>query len=277
MSAAEKIISLSSRRVAAEGKSRMQEGFVAVPNEMFDALLAADLTGRQFKVAMAIVRKTLGYGKTEDDMTITQIAELAGIHRPDASKAFQQLLDFKVISARKGRHGQITSINHSSQWDFQPSQNATESTTNVAKHYVQPSQNATHNRQPQQTVEEPNGSLSSAKPKTAKLPCPHEQLIALYHEELPTCRQVREWNDSRKSFMRARWNEKLAAGKYTDLQTGLAYWKRLFAYINRSDFLTGRAEPASGRKQFVADLEWIIRPSNFAKIVEGKYHEEAQQ
>ena len=95
--------------------------------------------------------------------------------------------------------------------------------------------------------------------------------------ELPTCRQVREWNDSRKSFMRARWNEKLAAGKYTDLQTGLAYWKRLFAYINRSDFLTGRAEPASGRKQFVADLEWIIRPSNFAKIVEGKYHEEAQQ
>jgi hypothetical protein len=22
----------------------------------------------------------------------------------------------------------------------------------------------------------------------------------------------------------------------------------------------------------VADLEWIIKPSNFAKIIEGKYH-----
>lgn len=276
MSAAEKIISLSSRRVAAEGKSRMQEGFVAVPNEMFDALLSADLTGRQLKVALAIVRKTLGFGKTEDDMTITQISELARIHRPNASKAFQQLIDMKVVSARKGRHGFFVSISHHSTWDFGAYQNDTESDTNVSKQYGQSYQNDTHNRQPQQTVEEPNGSLSSAKPKTAKVPCPHEQLIALYHEELPTCRQVREWNDSRKSYMRARWNEKLAAGKYHDLQTGLAYWKRLFAYIGRSDFLTGRAEPAPGRKQFVADLEWIIRPSNFAKIVEGKYHEETQ-
>jgi hypothetical protein len=36
--------------------------------------------------------------------------------------------------------------------------------------------------------------------------------------------------------------------------------------------LTGRCEGRKGRP-FVADLEWIIRPKNFAPILEGKYHD----
>jgi hypothetical protein len=35
--------------------------------------------------------------------------------------------------------------------------------------------------------------------------------------------------------------------------------------------LTGKVNSKDGRA-FVADLEWILKPSNFAKIVEGKYH-----
>jgi len=51
----------------------------------------------------------------------------------------------------------------------------------------------------------------------------------------------------------------------------LAWWAEFFQHIDKSKFLTGKVNSKDGRA-FTADLEWIVRPSNFAKIVEGKYH-----
>jgi hypothetical protein len=104
--------------------------------------------------------------------------------------------------------------------------------------------------------------------------CPHEKLIALYHEVLPTCTQVVEWNDQRKAIARARWREKAAAKPgYRTVEDGLAYWRRFFEYVASSRFLTGKADPGPSRKPFVATLEWLLRPKNFAKVVEGTYHQ----
>jgi hypothetical protein len=60
-------------------------------------------------------------------------------------------------------------------------------------------------------------------------------------------------------------------GKEATEASILDWWRSFFGYIGKSKFLTGRSE---GKRDnpFKADLEWIIRPSNFAKIVEGKYH-----
>ncbi|MGC0155655.1 replication protein [Chromobacterium vaccinii] len=160
MSAAEKVIHLADRRPVVEDPPR-KEGFLAIPNELMDALLAADLTGRQLKLALAVVRKTIGYGKAEDDCTITQLAHVAGLHRPDASKALQQLLDLGIISARKGRHGQLVSLNPPASWQTdETEQNATPTATNVAKRYADPSQNATHNIQ----LQNPSNSIPPISP-----------------------------------------------------------------------------------------------------------------
>lgn len=107
--------------------------------------------------------------------------------------------------------------------------------------------------------------------------CPHEKLVALYHELLPTCRKVVEWNGTRQALMRARWREKAQPNGerhpgYTTEADGLAFWRRFFAYVAKSQFLTGNAEGRGGNAPFVADLEWLIRPTNFAKVIEGKYH-----
>jgi hypothetical protein len=51
----------------------------------------------------------------------------------------------------------------------------------------------------------------------------------------------------------------------------LTWWEEFFQHISRSKFLTGKVSGKDGRV-FAADLEWIVRPTNFVKIVEGKYH-----
>lgn len=95
--------------------------------------------------------------------------------------------------------------------------------------------------------------------------CPHKAILDIYHEELPSLRRVRDWTETREAHLRARWRE-------NSERQDLEWWRKFFRYVARSDFLTGRIEPAPGRPTFQADLEWILRPSNFTKIIEGKYH-----
>lgn len=114
---------------------------------------------------------------------------------------------------------------------------------------------------------------SEARGAAAGLPdCPQVLLVALYHDVLPTLPRMLEWNAQRQAYARSRWREKAMTEKYTSVEDGLAYWRRFFGYVAKSDFLMGRSEARQGRKPFLADLEWLLRPTNFAKVVEGKYH-----
>ncbi len=123
----------------------------------------------------------------------------------------------------------------------------------------------------EQTIEQTNEQtkVGGKPPVSSKAadPCPHQAIIDLYHQTLPTGRQVRIWNDTRKAKLRARWKED---GKRQNLK----WWAKFFNYIAESDFLTGKTA-TTGRAPFELDLEWIVSPTNFVKIVEGKYHREA--
>jgi hypothetical protein len=80
--------------------------------------------------------------------------------------------------------------------------------------------------------------------------CPHQEIIALHHEILPVCPQVRVWTEARAEQLRARWRE-------DPERQNLGYWWRFFGYVAGSKFLTGR-EPGHNGRPFLADLEWLI-------------------
>lgn len=103
-------------------------------------------------------------------------------------------------------------------------------------------------------------------------PCPHQQILSLYHELLPELPRMKVWDGARQQNLTARWRERWKAGHYATQADGLAYWRRMFEYIGRKcDWLMGRSENYGGRKPFQASLDWIVRPQNFAKIIERKY------
>ena len=139
---------------------------------------------------------------------------------------------------------------------------------------VQPTINQepiTINHKPDISICPPSGEpeIGNGLPK-----CNHQGVIDLYHKHLPTLRKVEVWNDARKGYLRQRWREvadELAKTKEIGTQDILGWFAEFFDHIGTSRFLTGKVNSKDGRA-FVADLEWILKPSNFAKIVEGKYH-----
>lgn len=99
--------------------------------------------------------------------------------------------------------------------------------------------------------------------------CPNQEILEGYAKELAELPQPVAWEGNRATAMRARWKWVLAElkrkGKPHDKVAGLDFFRRFFAYIAESDFLMGR----SGSWQ--ADLGWIVKAENFAKIMQGNY------
>jgi uncharacterized protein YdaU (DUF1376 family) len=95
--------------------------------------------------------------------------------------------------------------------------------------------------------------------------CPHQAIVALFAEVLPSARQVRDWTPARQQLLRSRWRE-------DKKRQDLAWWRRFFTYVGQSDFLMGRSA-TPGRKPFELGLEWLLKSENFAKVREGAYHE----
>lgn len=95
--------------------------------------------------------------------------------------------------------------------------------------------------------------------------CPHDAIIALYHEILPMCPRVQVWHTARRSMLKSRWREDKA-------RQNIEWWRGYFEHIRQSQFLIGNVTNQEGKSPFIADLEWLIRPNNLAKVIEGKYH-----
>lgn len=132
--------------------------------------------------------------------------------------------------------------------------------------------NASQSHKPEK-AKTSDAPASEGRGGAATIPdCPHVLLVALYHEMLPTLPQTLEWNAQRQAMARSRWREKAVSEKYATVEEGLAYWRRFFVWVSKSDFLMGRTDPKQGRKPFLADLEWLLTASKFTKVLEGKYH-----
>ncbi len=126
-------------------------------------------------------------------------------------------------------------------------------------------------------------NLSQAKacvdPPAEKPPscpsCPIQEIIELYHQTLPELPRVVVMNEKRNGLIRQRWRDFYAAGDFKTKDGGLECFRWYFTEkVKPSKFLTGRANGNSkDRSPFLADMEWLVRPTNFAKVIEGRYEE----
>lgn len=106
-------------------------------------------------------------------------------------------------------------------------------------------------------------------------PCPHQKIVAAYHEALPELSRVKIWQGTREMHLQSRWRERFKAEKFHDEASGIDYFQRFFDYIRGSPFLMGQRTGRDGRT-FRADLAWLVNAENFAKTIEGKYHDDRE-
>lgn len=113
-----------------------EDGYTRIANELLDAILRYPFTKRELNIVLAVIRKTYGYNKKSDDMTLTQLADLANIDLAHVSRTVAALVDKNVLLKQQGRYGYVLGINKKySTW--KPCQIG-----NLAKTARQPCQNS---------------------------------------------------------------------------------------------------------------------------------------
>lgn len=88
------------RRVA-----ELEDGYAKLSNMLLEEYAGADLTKRQFKVLLAILRKTYGWNKPMDRISDSQIAEIARLPVKRCNEAKLELVRMGLIRQQGGMYG----------------------------------------------------------------------------------------------------------------------------------------------------------------------------
>lgn len=282
----------------------LENGYIKIVNALAEGMAQSSLTSRQFRVVWAVIRKTYGFNKPKDRIAASQIAEITGMRRQRCSEALCDLERMGVITREGGSFGTIRLNTKIEQWSIHSNEHEAPKSEpksdskgdpkigsvtpddqnrvsdpkmgskydpKIGSHKIQNTVNT-----PSEYSSSPQANDQSAqetKQPNKKPPCPYQEIRDLYHEILPELPQCKILNETRKSYLKARWNSIAGRTRCDDLD----FWRRYFNFVRQSAFLMGQTDPTPGRKVFRANLEWLTKSANFAKVIEGQYHEEGEK
>lgn len=85
--------------------AELEDGYAKLSNMLLEAYAGADLTKRQFKVLLAILRKTYGWNKAMDRISDSQISEIAKLPVKRCNETKLQLVRMGLIKQQGGMFG----------------------------------------------------------------------------------------------------------------------------------------------------------------------------
>lgn len=244
-----------------------EDGFMRVANEITDSLLMADLTVRQLKVMLAIMRKTYGFNKPMDRLTNTQIAAMTGIHHTHVCAAKRQLIERKFLIADGVKIGVNKVV---SQWISQDSlklaKTANKTLAKSANGYKPSQLNTKDNIQKTINTNTPlppnGGGDGQVKPERRKAErIDYESFLNAYNTEvgdrLPHAVAV---NEKRKRRLK-----KIIPQLKTPNVDGFRAYVRAFVH-QAKPFYFGDNDTG-----WTADFDYLLREDSLTGVREGKF------
>jgi phage replication O-like protein O len=79
---------------------QLEHGYLRIANEIVDKLCSYRLSGEEWMILLTILRKTYGYQKKEDVISLSQFFKATGLAKPSICRAINKLVKKKVISKK---------------------------------------------------------------------------------------------------------------------------------------------------------------------------------
>ncbi len=103
------------------GSPDVNNGHIKIANELWEALIDAKLSAREWNLVACIIRKTYGWNKYEDKISLSQFEHMTGIAKNKIWAVVKGLLERNIIHKSIPQKGHIViptySINkHYKQW-----------------------------------------------------------------------------------------------------------------------------------------------------------------
>lgn len=243
-------------------RPKTDHGFTRLANEYLDQLIGVGLTGREFKIILAIIRKTWGWRQKQTVITLSEFEKMTGI-KPNHCTEILKLLTRKNMIVRK-KVGNLVS--------YGPQKDYTLWKLDISQVRVVPKQDYSQN---------------GTTPVEGNLTTPVEGNLLLPYKGTPTIKErIKERRKERreegagfKDFVQLFNSNCPSLPKVLDITTkrkkkigsrlstdpDMQFWEDIFKRVEASEWCSGRAG------DWRASFDWIMEPSNLQKIKEGTY------
>ena len=76
---------------------QVEDGYVRISTELFDALIKIRISGEARQLLDFIIRKTYGFQKKEDIISVSQFNEATGINKPCIIRGIHKLVEMNIV------------------------------------------------------------------------------------------------------------------------------------------------------------------------------------
>ena len=233
---------------------QLEDGYTPIANEILEALSKIRIPGEAGQCLHFIIRKTYGYGKKEDWISLSQFVEGTNLLKPTVSRALRKLLGMNMIIKKDNGVG----VTYGIQKDCDKWKPLSKKITVIKKD----NQGSTKKIIEGSTKKIPTinryykRNITKETIKEIKM-CKDniDVFVNLYYKKCPSLPKLKKVTDSRIKTVNARLKE----------NRDIKFWEEFFMKVEASDFLSGR------KTGWVATFDWILKPANFIKIIEGNY------
>lgn len=77
---------------------QIENGFLKIANDIWDALARIRISGEEWQILNVVIRKTYGFNKKEDRISLSQFALSTGLKKPNIIRARQKLLSKMIMN-----------------------------------------------------------------------------------------------------------------------------------------------------------------------------------
>lgn len=145
---------------------QLENGYLKIANSIWEALGKYRLSGEEWLILNCVLRKTYGFNKKQDHISLSQFSEYTGLKRASAVRAIKKLVAKKLLGSSKSATSLASIYSFNKQFtEWTPSsKKATTSSSNTATKGS--SNNATHKRHIKNNIKNISTKVDSLKTQT---------------------------------------------------------------------------------------------------------------
>ena len=235
---------------------QVENGYTKIANELLERLIMTDLSGSEMKIVLFIMRKTYGFGKKEDRLLLRKISEATGLQRQNVYRELKRLVKRKIVI----KNDYTKPISYGIQKDYTQWKPLSKLTIVIKS----------DNRCNQNRLQVLSNPITPTTKETIT-----KETITKEIPPLPPINEIEiimlQWNEFAEKYDLAQIKgiEKKSQ-RHSSLNARMKNkgfdFSLLLTLIENSPFLIGQT-----KENFRVFFDWIIKPSNYQKIIEGNY------
>jgi phage replication O-like protein O len=82
-----------------------ENGYTSLSNEIIEAIIRTPFSGQELRISLLILRKTYGFNKKADYISLSQIAKALGISVVRASQVVNKLQNRHILTLKENLKG----------------------------------------------------------------------------------------------------------------------------------------------------------------------------